>query len=162
MFPPAAHRLLRHSGVETGEPRCLSRIKVEFIGDWPMRQRCQRLTSAILNRAELLALRNFKRRLPVLPAPLSPIQAVRSMVVSTVNIWISRPAYSKKDVFSFDYEFHKLNRLCVLAFYWKRSHAKNCSRRFCARRRERLSACAAANHQIVGDDQGAIRNRYNT
>ncbi|WP_373119132.1 hypothetical protein, partial [Collinsella aerofaciens] len=64
----------------------------------------------------------------------------------------------QKDVFSFDYEFHKLNHLLCIGVFWKRSHANKGSFtsifRLCPiASTSVLALCKPVNPKmIVGDD----------
>ena len=123
-FLSAAHRLLRHSGdVETGEHLTvvLSRIKVEFIELADEGNAAEAPDVGVRNGK--IAAQNFKQAGFACAIVSHQADAIVGVDFQLFDIQDIAAGIFQKDVFSFDYEFHKLNHLLCIVVFWKRSHA---------------------------------------
>ena len=115
-FLPAAHRLLRHSGdVETGEhlTTALSRIKVEFIELADEGNAAE--TPDVGVRNGKIAAQNFKQAGFACAIVSHQADAIVGVDFQLFDIQDIAAGIFQKDVFSFDYEFHRLNRLLCIS-----------------------------------------------
>ena len=112
----AAHRLLRHSGdVETGEhlTTALSRIKVEFIELADEGNAAE--TPDVGVRNGKIAAQNFKQASFACAIVSHQADAIVGVDFQLFDIQDIAAGIFQKDVFSFDYEFHRLNRLLCIS-----------------------------------------------
>ena len=115
-FLPAAHRLLRHSGdVETGEhlTTVLSRIKVEFIELADEGNAAEAPDVGVRNGK--IAAQNFKQAGFACAIVSHQADAIVGVDFQLFDIQDIAAGIFQKDVFSFDYEFHRLNRLLCIS-----------------------------------------------